>query len=146
LKSLASLPEWSTMVGLQFENLVLNSRRHLHELLRIDPQDIVNENPYYQHKTRRHPGCQIDYMVQTRFGSLYVCEVRFSKDPIGASVITELKAKIAALGYPKGISFRPVLIHVNGVTTDIVDSDYFAALIDATDLLQSSKAQASLFR
>ena len=48
------------MMGLQFENLVLNSRRHVHELLRIDPQDIINENPFYQRKTQRHAGCQID--------------------------------------------------------------------------------------
>jgi hypothetical protein len=76
---------------------------------------------------------------------LYVCEIRFSKDPIGTAVITDLKAKIAALGHPKGISFRPVLIHVNGVTPDVVDSDYFAALVDANALLHSSKAQTSLF-
>ena len=145
LKSLGSLPEWSVMTGLQFENLVLNSRRQLHERLRIDPQDILNENPYYQRKTRRHAGCQIDYVVQTRFGSLYLCEIRFSKDPVGASVIAEVKAKIAALGHPKGISYRPVLVHVNGVTTDVVDSDYFAAIVDASDLLRPSKAQASLF-
>jgi uncharacterized protein len=145
LKSIGSLPEWSAMMGLQFENLVLNSRRQLHELLRIEAQDITNENPYYQHKTRRHPGCQIDYMIQTRFGSLYVCEIRFSKDPIGASVITDLKAKIAALGHPKGISYRPALIHINGVTTDVADSEYFAALIDAGALLHPSKVQASLF-
>ncbi len=145
LKSLASLPEWSTILGLQFENLVLNSRRQLHELLHIDPQDVVNENPYYQRKTRRHPGCQIDYLVQTRFGSLYICEIRFSKDPIGTAVITDLAAKIAALGHPKGISFRPVLIYFNGVTADVVDSEYFAALIDAQALLQPSKPQASLF-
>jgi uncharacterized protein len=145
LKSLGSLPEWSAMLGLQFENLVLNSRRQLHEILRIDPQDIVNENPYYQHKTRRQRGCQIDYMIQTRFGSLYVCEIRFSKDPIGTAVITDLKTKIAAVGHPKGISFRPVLVHVNGVTADVVDSDYFAALVDANALLRSPKAQASLF-
>ena len=145
LKSLGSLPEWSGMMGLQFENLILNSRRQLHELLRIDPQDISNENPYYQHKTQRHPGCQIDYMIQTRFGSLYVCEIRFSKDPIGTSVISDLKAKIAALGHLKGISYRPALIHVNGVTADVADSEYFAAIIDARALLQPSKAQASLF-
>lgn len=30
LKSLGSLPEWSAMMGLQFENLVLNSRCQLH--------------------------------------------------------------------------------------------------------------------
>jgi AAA+ ATPase superfamily predicted ATPase len=145
LKSLGGLPEWGVMMGLQFENLVLNSRRRLHELLRIDPQDITNENPFYQRKTQRHAGCQIDYLIQTRFGSLYVCEIRFSKDPVGSTVITEMKAKIAALGHPKGISYRPVLIHVNGVTTDIIDSDYFAAIVDAKDFLRDSRAQASLF-
>lgn len=145
LKSLGSLPEWSAMMGLQFENLVLNSRRQVHELLRIDPQDIVNENPFYQRKTHRHAGCQIDYLIQSRFGSLYPCEIRFSKEPVGSAVIPEVQAKIAALGRPIGISFRPVLIHVNGVTTDIVDSDYFAAIVDAKDLLRHSKAQASLF-
>ena len=127
------------------ENLVLNSRRQVHELLRIDPQDIVNENPFYQRKTHRHAGCQIDYLIQSRFGSLYPCEIRFSKEPVGSAVIPEVQAKIAALGRPIGISFRPVLIHVNGVTTDIVDSDYFAAIVDAKDLLRHSKAQASLF-
>lgn len=124
---------------------MLNSRRQLHDLLRIDPQDTTNENPYYQHKTQRHPRCQIDYMIQTRFGSLYVCEIRFSKDPIGTSVIADLKAKIAALGHPKGISYRPALIHVNGITADVADSGYFAALIDAGALLRPTKIQASLF-
>ena len=145
LKSLGSLPEWNAMMGLQFENLVLNSRRQLHELLRIDPQDIINENPFYQRKTQRHAGCQIDYLVQTRFGGLYICEIRFSREPVGNSVVPEMKTKIAALGRPQGISYRPVLIHVNGVTADIVDSDYFAAIVDAKDLLRHSKAQASLF-
>ncbi|MBS0419674.1 MAG: AAA family ATPase [Proteobacteria bacterium] len=144
LKSLGSLPEWSAMMGLQFENLVLNSRGQLHELLRIDPQDIINENPFYQRKTRRHAGCQIDYLVQTRFGSLYVCEIRFSKDPVGSTVLTEMKTKLAALGRPRGISYRPVLIHVNGVTTDVMDSNYFAAIVDAQELLQA-KSQTSMF-
>jgi hypothetical protein len=145
LKSLGNLPEWNAMMGLQFENLVLNSRRQFHELLRINPQDIINENPFYQRKTQRHAGCQIDYLIQTRFGGLYVCEIRFSKDPIGSTVLTELRTKIAALGRPKGISYRPVLVHVNGVTTDVVDSDYFAAIVDAKDLLLHTKSQASLF-
>ena len=56
-----------------------------------------------------------------------------------------MKSKIAALGHPKGISYRPVLIHVNGVTADVVDSNYFAAIVDAKDLLLQVKSQVSLF-
>jgi uncharacterized protein len=36
---------------------------------------------------------------------------------------------------PKGMSCRPALVHVNGVSQDVVDSDYFAAIIDMSDLL-----------
>ena len=144
LLSLGSLPEWPAIMGLQFENLVLNSRRALHEILRIDPHDVLNENPYFQRKNKKRPGCQIDYLIQTRFGSLYVCEIRFSKDPVGASVISEVKNKIAALKLPKGISHRRVLIHVNGVTSDVVDSHYFAAIVDAGTLLRPAKVQPLL--
>lgn len=135
-KSLASLPEWFCMMGLQFENLVLNNRRELQALLKINPEEIICENPYFQRKTSRFKGCQIDYMIQTRFNTLYVCEIKFSQNPIGASIIDELQEKINALKFPKRFSHRPVLVHVNGVTEEVINSNYFSAIIDFGDLLR----------
>ncbi|MES2204660.1 MAG: ATP-binding protein [Pseudomonadota bacterium] len=129
-KSLTSLPEWNAIMGFSFENLVLNNRKLIFDYLNLLPEDVVNENPFFQHKTTRTRGCQIDYMIQTKFGTLYICEVKFSKNEIGASVIEEVQEKITALAFPRGFSCRPVLIHVNGVTQEVVDSDYFAAIID----------------
>jgi hypothetical protein len=80
-------------------------------------------------------GCQLDYMIQMKYGTLYVCEIKFSKNEIGHSIIPEVQAKIDALSRPKGMSCRPALIHVNGVSQDVVDSDYFASIIDMSDLL-----------
>ena len=136
LKSLASLPEWNGIMALQFENLVLNSRRQLHRLLGVSPEEIVSENPFYQRKTLRHAGCQIDYLIQMKFGTLYLCEIKFSKSAVGSSVISEVRAKIAAMQRPKGMSCRPVLIHVNGVSAEVVDSEYFRAIVDMSELLQ----------
>lgn len=144
LLSLGSVPEWPAIMGLQFENLVLNSRRALRDILHIDPHEVLNQNPYFQRKTKTDPGCQIDYLVQTRFGSLYVCEIRFSNHPVGTSVIQEVKDKIAAFKRLKGISYRPVLIHVNGVTNDVVDSRYFSAIVDAGTLLRPGTVQPLL--
>src|SRR5713226_9581305 len=93
---------------------------------RYRPEEIVNENPFYQHKTARQPGCQIDYLIQTKFDTLYVCEIKFSRNEIGGAIIPEIRAKIGALSRPRGMSCRPVLIHVNGVTEEVTDSDYFA--------------------
>jgi AAA+ ATPase superfamily predicted ATPase len=133
--SLSSLPQWHSMIGLQFENLVLNNRTIIHRALNISPEDIICENPFFQRKTIRAPGCQIDYMIQTKVGTLYVCEIKFSKSAVGSSVIEEVKNKIRALKRPKGYSCRPVLIHVNGVTEDVIDCDYFTAIIDMSDQL-----------
>jgi hypothetical protein len=135
LKSLTSLPEWPGIMGLQFENLVLNNRRQLHRLLRLSPEEIVNENPFYQHKTARQPGCQIDYLIQTKFDTLYVCEIKFSRNEITSAIIPEIRAKIGALSRPRGMSCRPVLIHVNGVSEEVTDSDYFAHIVDMGGLL-----------
>lgn len=135
LRSLTALPEWNTIMGLQFENLVLNNRKDIHWKLNIRPDEIINENPFFQKKTSRQPGCQIDYMIQTKFGTLYVCEIKFSKNPIDSSVIAEVQKKIDALRYPRGYSCRPVLVHVNGVTADLLDADYFSSIIDMCELL-----------
>ena len=134
-KSMMSLPEWNTIMGLQFENLVLNNRSLIHQSLNIRAEDIISENPFYQHKTYRSPGCQIDYMVQTKFNTLYVCEIKFSKNKIDSSIIQEVQAKIEALKYPRGYSYRPVLMHVNGVTENVVEEDYFASIIDVSTFL-----------
>ncbi len=138
-KSLNSLPEWNSIMGLQFENLILNNRSLIHHALNINPDDIISENPFYQRKTDRFSGCQIDYMIQTKFNTLYICEIKFSKNQIDSSVINDVQKKIDALNFPKGYSCRPVLIHVNGVTQDLKENDYFTALIDFSEHLNLSE-------
>ena len=135
IKSVASLPEWYCIMGLQFENLVLNNRIALQRALKIKLEEIICENPYFQKKTTRNLGCQIDYMIQTKFNTLYICEIKFSKNKIGMNIIKEIQQKINRLNRPKGFSCRPVLIHVNGVTKGLVDSDYFSEIIDFGQLL-----------
>lgn len=136
LKSLSLLTEWSVIMGLQFENLVLNNRSTIHQILNINPTDIICENPYFQHKNYRHAGCQIDYMIQTKFNTLYIIEIKFSKNKVGFSILNEVQSKIDTLQYAKIFSCRPVLIHLNGITNEVLESDYFSAIIDAKELFQ----------
>lgn len=135
-RTLTSLPGWETILGLQFENLVLNNRKEVQNLLEVKPDDVIYDNPFFQTKTKRQEGCQIDYLIQTRFNTLYVCEIKFSKNLIGAGVINEVKEKIKKLKLPAGISCRPVLIHANSVTDDLLDERYFANIIDFSELLK----------
>lgn len=138
-KSLAALPGWETIIALQFENLVLNNCAYLWQLLKIKPEDIISANPFFQRKTSKQPGCQIDYMIQTRFSVLYICEIKFSSTIIPVSIIEEVQQKIDRLKRPPKFSCRPVLIHVNGVHKDVTDCDYFSAIIDFAELLNKKR-------
>ena len=134
-QGLKLLLQWQSTMGLQFENLVLNNRKQIQRILGIDPSEIVNDNPFFQRKTKERSGCQIDYMIQTKFGTCYLCEIKFSNREITKNVIDEIKEKIQSLALPKNISIRPVLIHVNGVDESVTESNFFSSIIDFNTLL-----------
>lgn len=133
--SLSTTKGWSTIMGLQFENLILSNRDLIFKKLKIDPADIVSDNPYYQRKTKTQHGCQIDYLIETKYNTLYICEIKFSKNKIEKDVIQEVQEKITRLKRPKGFACLPVLIHVNGVHDTVVEEDYFRAIIDFNELM-----------
>ncbi len=132
---LAHLSGWESIMGLQFENLVAHNRKTLLNLLKIAPEEVIMDGPFFQTPKIREAGCQIDYMIQTRFNTLYLCEVKFSKRPIGFGVIEEIEKKIKDLKRPKSCSIRPILIHVNGVDDSIIEENYFDKIIDFSQLL-----------
>lgn len=136
-RTLTSLPGLNTIMGLQFENLVLNNRKSIHKLLDIRPEDIISEGPYFQRNTLRQPGCQIDYLIQTKFDCLYVCEIKFSKHEIKKDIIKAIEEKISRLKRPRYFSCRPILIHVNGISEELDDSQYFAKTISFDWLLNN---------
>lgn len=133
--SLTALPGFQSIMGLQFENLVLNNREFIWEKLKLYPEDIIVDNPYFQRPQLRMRGCQIDYLIQTKANVLYACEIKFSKQEIKTDIIDEMKKKLSHFYLPRGFSIMPVLIHVNGVNDRIVDAEYFSHLIDFTEAL-----------
>jgi AAA+ ATPase superfamily predicted ATPase len=135
MKSLYGLPGWETIMGLQFENLVVNNHHTLVRALGINSEDIIFANPFFQTKTAVHPGCQVDYLIQMRFNTVYLCEMKFSQFEIGPEVVTQVKEKINRLVLPRHVSYRPVLIHVNGVRKDVEHSGFFSHIIDFGELL-----------
>ncbi len=135
-RPISSFSGWEIVMGLQFENLILNNRSYIYDQLGVSPADIISDNPYFQRKTANSRGCQIDYLIQTRYNNLFACEVKFSRQQINSDVIPAMQNKIAALKLPRGFSCWPVLIHVNGVASSVEDSGYFAQIIDFTKALQ----------
>lgn len=132
---LNTLPSWDVVMGLQFENLVIHNYRSLWEMLNVSAEEIVMDGPFFQNSTTKQPGCHIDYMIQTRFQTLYLCEVKFKKDKVGRAILKEMEEKRKRLKVPRNFSIRPVLIHVNGVEDSVLEEHYFDKVIDFSQLL-----------
>lgn len=134
--NVSSLAGWSTILGLQFENLVLNNRKLIIDELKIEPENIVFDGPFYQSHTASQSGCQIDYMIQNKYNTLYLCEIKFSQNQIKTNVIDEIESKIKNLKISTGFSISPILIHATGIDASVDDSEYFRAIIDFSKFLK----------
>ena len=132
--SLHSAVPWELILGLQFENLVIHNSDEVFDRLNIRLEDYTYDGPFFQNKSRDRKGCQIDYLIQTK-NTLYICEIKFSKNPLGVSIIEEVQKKINRISVPRLFSVRPVLIHVGGVTDEVLYRDYFDKMIDWTELI-----------
>ena len=131
----ARLPAGSEgILGLQFENLILKNRASVWAKLGISPDDIVFDNPYWQTATQRTRGCQLDYVIQCRNNTVYVCEIKFSKTPLQHAIIPEVDRKIRSIAKPRNFTFRPALIHINGVDESVLEERYFDTVIDFGEL------------
>ena len=131
---ITALPSWWGNIGLQLENLVLCNRDLILKQLSIKGQDIVMDDPYFQKGTKRIKGCQIDYLIQTRFKTIFLCEIKYSQNPITKSVIQEMEEKIKRLAVSKNQAVLPVLIHFNEISDDVLQSEYFYRIINFTEL------------
>jgi AAA+ ATPase superfamily predicted ATPase len=130
-----NLPGWEVIFGLHVENLLLKNRPMLLKALQVQPASLVGDNPYIQRPTKKHKGCQIDYLIQTRENTLIICEFKFQRRPIGPEILDEMQEKMRRLSVPKGFGKAPVLVHISDLADSVVESGYFYGLIDLRDWL-----------
>ncbi len=132
--SLASLPGWESTMGLQFENLVIQNAPTLFDHLNLSTGDVEMYGPYFQRPTQRQKGSQVDLAIQTRHRTLFLCEIKFSNDSVGLDVVHQMKEKRVRLQIPRHWSTRQVLIHVNGITQGVRESQELDHIVDFTTL------------
>ncbi len=130
---LENLTDWTSIMGMQFENLVLNNLSQIVKMLEISPESLYSASPYFQNPTKANPGCQIDLLIQTKY-TIYLCEVKFCKS-IGTEIITEVIQKIERLKIPKTVSLRPVLIYQGELSKEVIKEDFFSKIIAFDDFL-----------
>ena len=86
--SLENLPEWNAILGLQFENLVVNNFRSLLPALHLEGVQIFSAAPFRKARKSADRGVQVDLLVQTRKAVVLV-EIKRQRE-IGEEVEREM--------------------------------------------------------
>ena len=135
-QSVENLPEWQTVMGLQFENLVVNNAMALVPHLHLGNAIVESAAPYRNMRrgeSGKKAGCQIDLLIQTA-RTAYVVEIKRKKE-IGPEIEDEVRRKMARLPLRPGMSPRPVLVYDGELAPSIEGTGFFDAVVPARKLL-----------
>lgn len=133
LASMDQLPGWKSILGTQFETLVLNNLPQIAPLLGLGNALVLSAAPFVRNATKRGEGTQIDLLVQTRT-ALHVVEIK-RRALISASVEDEVREKIKRLRVPRGLSVRTALVYAGELAPEVAERGYFDALVPVERLL-----------
>ena len=130
--SLERLDGWNVIMGLQFENLIVNNFRSLLPKLNLAGALVTSAGPYRK-VGRRGEGCQIDLLLQAkRF--VYLIEVKRQAE-IGREVIEAVEQKRKRLGVPSEKSVRLALVYDGRLAASVEAEGFFDSIVNAKTLL-----------
>lgn len=133
LASMDQLPGWRSILGIQFESLVLNNLPVVLPRLGVGNALVLSAAPFVRNGTKRGEGTQIDLLVQTRT-TVHVVEIK-RRASIAASVEDEVREKVRRLKVPRHLAVRTALVYDGELAPEIEENGYFDALVPFGDLL-----------
>ena len=123
-KTLDGLAGWQSILGLQFEALVVNHYKELLPVLNPGGNLILSAAPYCK---RGKGGVQVDLLLQMR-NALELVEVKRSAH-IDESVEEEMERKMARVPIRGRKSIRAALVYDGVLSPEIRENGYFDVLV-----------------
>lgn len=127
------LPGWDAIMGLQFENLVLNNLPVLLPRLNLQGKLVISAAPYRCVRQSRGGGVQVDLLIQTE-GVAHIVEIK-RKGELGLDVAHQIEQKVKRLPVRSGVSVRTALVYDGRLTKELQASDSIDCFVSARMLL-----------
>ena len=131
--SLESLPGWETIMGLQFESLIMNNMQLLMHHARIDRALLESSAPFVQRGDDEEEGFQIDLLMKAS-RALYVVEIK-RRERIGEGIIKEVQNKIRKMRVKRGHSVFPILVYAGELSKRVPAEGYFSSVISVEEMM-----------
>lgn len=124
-------------LGFAFERFCRRYHYIIADILRFSGVHYQS-GTYFSRKTSKElPNFQIDLLFERDDNVITICEVRYTKNPMGSSVIGEFERKLANFPNPKNKTLHKVLISSNGAERSVVNQGYFDKIITLDDLFDA---------
>ena len=126
---------WESLMGLQFENLVINNLRELLKALHMDRVMVTSAAPWARRgsSSAGTKGCQIDLLLQSRM-SMCLVEIK-RQSHIGREIIDEVRGKCLILPRPPGVSLHTALVFEGTLSASVEADGFFDAVVPFSTLL-----------
>jgi hypothetical protein len=133
--SMEQFDGWETVMGLQFETLIVNNYPELLPSLHLGRALIVSAAPFHRNAGAKsgRKGLQVDLLLQTR-QSVCIVEIKRQRR-IGKEVVAEVEEKCRRLSRPSGVSLKTALVYDGELAPSLEADAYFDALVPARRLL-----------
>ena len=130
--SLDELAGWDSVMGLAFENLVVNNVSQLIVPLGIGGAHVISCAPYRK-SGKDGDGVQVDLLIQTQ-RAVYVVEAKRKRE-IGNEIVQEMENRVAKIPRRRGCSVRTALIYEGHLAPIVEAEGYFDAVVPFRSLL-----------
>lgn len=107
----------SSLLGLQFEHVMRNNVDIIYRALNLLPESVIHADRYIG------KDLEIDFLIETS-RSWYIVEMKYYQGEVPQKVSHELKQKIERFGMPKNKSIKTLVLHVNGASKGLEQSEY----------------------
>lgn len=131
--SVEQLGGWRGLLGLQFENMVLNHIEDLFGHFGLERSLVVSAAPFTRRAGKGVKGCQIDLLIQTERMALVV-EIKHGKK-VEHGVIDEVREKVSNLQVAKDLSVRTALVYDGELAPSVEADRYFDFILPFEKLL-----------
>ena len=129
-KTLDGLAGWQSILGLQFEALVVNHYRELLPMLNPGGNLILSAAPYCK---RGKGGLQVDLLLQMR-NALELVEVKRTEH-VDEAVEAEMERKVAKMPIHGRKSVRTALVYDGTLSPIVRENGYFDIIVSAKEWL-----------
>ncbi|MBT4089010.1 MAG: hypothetical protein HOE30_11010 [Deltaproteobacteria bacterium] len=124
-----------TWMGRAFEYLCMDHVSKISEILGFSGIEFTF-GPFYESQTRETAGIQVDIVFDRKDNVITLIEAKYSRNPIGLSIIQEVERKVEVLKQKfKRKTIQRVLISQSEPTKELLASGYFYRFITPDELL-----------